>query len=276
MQTRSQLSNVLLSLRPFAVQLPVLPVVPVPETGTCLSAQEFRDGLYLRYGMEPPRLPSRCDGCHGTFSKGHALSCKKGGLVLLRHNDLRDELAALASKALTPSSVREEPRIYPIRSQTSVDEPVVKDARGDVLIRGLFQRATDCILDVKVSDLDAKSYSKRAPAAALRSLERAKKRQYLQPCLEQRRHFVPFVASVDGLLGSEAQEVLRRLSHLLSEKWSRPYSAVRGYLNARLSLAIVRGSSLCLRGSRVPAKGISFRHHPAWDDAAGAFHLQQA
>jgi hypothetical protein len=65
--------------------------------------------------------------------------------------------------------------------------------------------------------------------------------------LAQCRHFVPFVASADGLPGPEAHEVLRHLSFFLAEKWSRPYSAVCGYVNARLSLALVRGSSLCLQ-----------------------------
>jgi hypothetical protein len=33
------------------------------------------------------------------------LECKKGGNVILRHNEIRDELADLASKAIVPSAV---------------------------------------------------------------------------------------------------------------------------------------------------------------------------
>jgi hypothetical protein len=97
----------------------------------------------------------------------------------------------------------------------------------------------------------------------------------LKACLAQCQHFVPFVASADGLLGPEAHEVLWCLSFFLAEKWSRPYSAVRGYINARLSLALIHGSSLCLRGSRVPADTISFRHCPQWDDPVAAFDLHR-
>ena len=40
----------------------------------------------------------------------------------------------------------------------------------------------------------------------------------------------------------------------LADKWGQPYSHVRGFLNARVSLCLVRASSLCLRSSRVPAR----------------------
>ena len=54
--------------------------------GTELSCEEFRDSLRLRLGLSPLDLPDRCDGCGQKFSVGHAImSCKKGGLVLLRH-----------------------------------------------------------------------------------------------------------------------------------------------------------------------------------------------
>jgi hypothetical protein len=51
-----------------------------------------------------------------TFSVPHALECKKGGLVISRHNEIRDELSDLASKALSPSPVRDEPKIHTCRS----------------------------------------------------------------------------------------------------------------------------------------------------------------
>ena len=97
--------------------------------------------------------------------------------------------------------------------------------------------------------------------------------KYLKPCLEQRRHFTPFVVSTDGLIGKEAKLPLKKLSALLAVKWGKPYSEVCGYVNARMSIAIVRASHLCLRGSRVPTSRMSNRR-PLWDDSAGVslFH----
>jgi hypothetical protein len=59
--------------------LSVLPCSTV--NGTKLSAQEFHDALFMRYGIPPPRLPQTCDGCesHFTFFQ-HALGCKKVAL----------------------------------------------------------------------------------------------------------------------------------------------------------------------------------------------------
>jgi hypothetical protein len=56
----------------------------------------------------------------------------------------------------------------------------------------------------------------------------------------QRRHFTPFLVSTDGLLGEEAKTVMRKISEKLADKWRKPYSEVSGYVNARMSIAIVR------------------------------------
>jgi hypothetical protein len=98
--------------------------------------------------------------------------------------------------------------------------------------------------------------------------EREKKKKYLEACLEQRRHFSPFVASTDGLLGKESPTLLKKLSELLTEKWEKPYSEIGGYVNARMSIAMVRATHLCLRGSRIPTSQMSNRR-PQWEDKAG-------
>ena len=95
-----------------------------------------------------------------------------------------------------------------------------------------------------------------------------KLKKYLEPCLEQRRHFTPFVASTDGLLGIEAQTLLKKLAADLAEKSGKTYSQVCGYVRTRVSIAIVRGTHRCLRGSRVPTKRMSNRY-PQWEDGAG-------
>jgi hypothetical protein len=87
-------------------------------------------------------------------------------------------------------------------------------------------------------------------------------------CLEQRRHFTPFVVSTDGLIGKETKTLLKKLSSLLAEKWEKPYSVVCGYVNAQMSIAIVRATHLCLRGSRIPTSQMSDRR-PKWESKAG-------
>jgi hypothetical protein len=50
------------------------------------------------------------------------------------------------------------------------------------------------------------------------------------------------VVSTGGLIGKEVIILLKRLSSLLAEKWEKPYSVVRGYVNAQMSIAIVRAT----------------------------------
>lgn len=76
-----------------------------------LSKGAFRDSLRMRYGLELLNMPKKCDGCGAKFSVEHALGCKKGGLVTVRHNEVRDELAYLATLATSSSRVRDEPLI---------------------------------------------------------------------------------------------------------------------------------------------------------------------
>ena len=83
-------------------------VLPPTVNGTELGAQEWRDDLFLRYGMDPPDLPKYCDGCEAQFSISHTLDCKKGSLVTARHNELHDGVADLVGKAFTPYHVRDD------------------------------------------------------------------------------------------------------------------------------------------------------------------------
>ena len=67
-----------------------LTLTPSRFDGTQLTAEEFRDNVALRYGLRPKDLPDCCDGCGEHLSIEHGLSCKKGGLVCIRHDNVQD------------------------------------------------------------------------------------------------------------------------------------------------------------------------------------------
>ena len=69
--------------------------------------------------------------------------------------------------------------------------------RGDLLVRGFWEKSTDTIIDVRVTNLDSKSYKNLSPKKALERQEKEKKKKYCKPCENQRRHFTPFVVSTD-------------------------------------------------------------------------------
>ena len=92
-----------------------LSVLPSTINGTGLGAQEWRGSFFLLYGIEPLELPDHCDVCGTSFDIYHALDCKNVGLVTARHNELRDDVSDLASKAFNPTHVHEDPKIYTVR-----------------------------------------------------------------------------------------------------------------------------------------------------------------
>ena len=141
--------------------------------------------------------------------------------------------------------------------------------RGDLAIRGFWEKQTECIFDVRITNTDALSRIEQSKSVkgCLEAQEKEKKDKYLKSCLERRRHFTPFVVSVDGVLGDEALTTLRRLSRKLAGKWKRPYPVILGYVKAKISLSVLRAVHQCVRGSRNTLVGEKRFTH--MDDGAG-------
>ena len=101
----------------------------------------------------------------------HGLECKKGGLVIQRHDEIKFELQDLAARALIPSVVHTEPQIYPGRSTDVEETERMSTPAEELLIRNIWKHQTDCILDVRTTNLDAPSNIQRKPEAVLRNEE---------------------------------------------------------------------------------------------------------
>ena len=247
--------------------------------GTELSGEEFQDSLRLRFGLKPKCLPDTCDGCNAPFSVDHAMKCKKGGPVILRHDRLKKEWHRLCADALKPAAVTDEPFIHssPDRNQLTQSaangQPgtVAPELRGDVAALGFWSRDRETIFDIRITDADSKSQRNTTNEKVLAKHEKEKKKTYGEACANRRKHFTPLVFTVDGMRGKEANAAMKRLAATLAAKWSRPYSQVCGYVRSRLSLALVRSANSCLRGTRDPSNRVS---RPAWE-AGGGLSLYQ-
>jgi len=122
----------------------------------------------LHYACVPSNLPTSCDGCGESkkFDVNHALDCKKGGLVTVRHDEICDELRDLLAHVFSPSRIRCEPMINPAPMRANGTKTHVPSAffssnfinadRGDLLIRDFREGSTDTIIDVRVTNLDSK------------------------------------------------------------------------------------------------------------------------
>ena len=139
-----------------------LTVLPMSQDHFDLTAQEFRDALALRYRKPLLNVPSNSYGCGSPFLLDHALIFKKGGLIIQRHNEVRDVVGDLA--ALVWGRI--------------VSEPVVRDASvdsealiADLGARGVWETQTMVLFDIHVVDTDAKSYLSHSPVAVLASAD---------------------------------------------------------------------------------------------------------
>ena len=235
-----------------------LSIIPSTLDGTEVTRDEWLDNIKIRYGHRPKGLPDRCDGCGKGFTVEHALSCKVGGLVGQRHDDVRDEWADLCTKATTFNRVSTEP---PIKygngvSATCCDgaeeegADLGDESRGDVGCFGFWKKRRFAIFDIRITDTDAKSYGTTKSAKLLERMEKEKKDKYSEACLERRRDFTPMVYSVDGMAGKEARAAERRLAAKLAGKWGRQYSKMVAFVKTRMALAVVRSNTLLLRGDR--------------------------
>ncbi|XP_037787362.1 uncharacterized protein LOC119582922 [Penaeus monodon] len=77
-----------------------LTALPIKAKGFSLNNQEFFDTLPLGYGWHMDRLPQSCS-CGSPFNTNHAMICKTGGFVVIRHEEVRD-LTADWRKKLHP------------------------------------------------------------------------------------------------------------------------------------------------------------------------------
>jgi len=103
-----------------------------------LHKSAFLDALALHYGWLPLRAPSLC-ACGSSFSVEHTLSCPKGGLPSLRHNDIRDLTASHLTEVY--SQVIIEPELQPVDNpdEYSLATSNTQDgARLDVAINGFW------------------------------------------------------------------------------------------------------------------------------------------
>ena len=106
----------------------------------------------------------------GDYTLLSSMRCRIPQFILSGHDEIKFVLQNLAARALIPSAVRDEPQIYPGRS-ADVEETegmsTPTEERGDLLIRNIWKHQTDCILDVRITNLDAPSNIHRKPEAIL-------------------------------------------------------------------------------------------------------------
>ena len=230
-----------------------LTTLPIRARGFNLNKKEFTDAIALRYGWPLDNLPTQC-ACGIPFSVDHAMICKKGGFVCIRHDEVRDLTAQMLREVCRDVTV--EPQLLPMEGEhlTHRTSNTSNDARVDVCARGFWTRGQRAYFDIRIFDPSARCYQDLSLEAAHRRNEQEKKRKY-EERIQNIDHgtFTPLVFTTLGGMGPAAGAFYARLAEIMAEKKQQPRSSVAAWMRCRLSFSLLRSALLCLRGTRSPA-----------------------
>ena len=112
------------------------------------------------------------------FDLNHAFSCKKGGFISSRHNELRNITASLLGEVCKDVCV--EPDLFTLSGETLIPKTANKssEARLDISARGVWTTGQRAFFDVRVFNPFARRYSGLTLSQAYRTNENEKKRLY--------------------------------------------------------------------------------------------------
>ncbi|CAB4008847.1 Hypothetical predicted protein, partial [Paramuricea clavata] len=226
-----------------------LTALPLKEQGFNLNKREFRDAVKLRYDWPIDDIPSICV-CGNTFTVDHAMICKRGGFVIMRHNELRDLEAELLN--IVCSDVQVEPVLQDISGeQLNGGSNKAPDARLDIRARGFWESQQSAFFDVRVCHPNADSYKDLELRQVYKIHENEKKRLYARRVLEiEQGTFTPLVFTTTGGMAKECVRYHSRLAELVAIKKGEDYATTMSWISARTSFALLRSALTCLRDSR--------------------------
>ncbi|KAG0723439.1 hypothetical protein GWK47_042743 [Chionoecetes opilio] len=184
--------------------------LPIRAKGFNLNKQEFVDAVALRYGWPVEGLPNTCV-CGSPNSADHTMTCKKGGFVCIRHDEVRDLTASMLREVC--HDVSTEPTLLPLdgellRYRTANTAP---EARVDICARGFWTRGQRTFLDIRVFDPMAASHRELSLEAVHHRNELEKIRAYGDRILQvDHGTFTPLVFTTSGgmapRLGASTQD----------------------------------------------------------------------
>ena len=192
---------------------------------------------------------------HAIFTVDHAMICKLGGLVTLRHNELRDLEAELLS--MVCGDVAIEPVLQDISGeQLGRGSNRARDARLDIHARGFWENQRSAFFDERLCHPNADSYRNLELRQIYRNHENEKKRLYSRRVLGIKYGtFTPFIFKSTGGMGKECLQYHSRLAQLISIKKGEDYWAKT--ISSKDNLRFIKIRTLiCLRGSRARRKAV--------------------
>ena len=113
--------------------------------------------------------------CGQRYDTTHALNCKQGGFVTIRHSNIRDYEANLLAKIHT--DIETEPSLQPIEGEIVNGIPG-DNARSDVRGRGVWRDGRSAFFDVRITNTNSASQHNVKTEKVLLRHEKEEKREY--------------------------------------------------------------------------------------------------
>ena len=224
--------------------------LPIRAKGFSLNKQEFVDAVALRYDWPMEGLPNTCV-CGLSNNVSHTMTCKRGGFVCIRHDEVRDLTASLLREICR--DVTTEPSLLPLdgehlRYRTA---NTTNEARVDISARGFWTPGQKAFMDIRIFDPMAACHQKITLDAAHKRNESEKIRAYGERIQHvDQGTFTPLVFTTSGGMGPKAKCFYSRLADIMAEKKHQPRNYVVAWMRCRLSFSLLRSALLCLRGTR--------------------------
>ena len=134
-----------------------LTTLPLSWLGYVLNKQEFRDSIALRYNWLIDNIPKHC-GCGSPNDINHCLTCKLGGYVIMRLNQVRDTIADVMKEVC--HDVQLEPQLIAIEDEEkplSQHSSTANNARLDISARGVRAPFDRIFIDIRVTHPNCRS-----------------------------------------------------------------------------------------------------------------------
>ena len=215
-----------------------------------LNKQEFRDSISLRYNWHIDNVPNYC-GCGSANNIDHCLTCRHGGYVVMRHNQIRDTIADVMKEVC--HDVQVEPHLIPIEGESLINSNASTEdnARLDVSGRGVWAPFDRTFIDIRATHPNCRSNRENPLSLIYQQHENEKKRKYNERVLNvERGSFTPAVFLTTGGMSPECKRFVNRLAELYAIKKKYQYQEVVQYIRTKIRFALLRSCLIALRGFR--------------------------
>ena len=238
-----------------------LSALPLQEHGLVLNKSEFRDALAIRYNQKLKGLPEKC-ACGQNFDLNHAMNCKKGGFVSMRHYEIKKFEATLLNTVC--NDVEVEPPLQPVTGEIFRNKIIEGDeARLDIKARGFWRKGQMNYFDIRVTNINTNSQIHQPSEKIYQKHEKEKKRKYGSRIMEiEHGTFTPLIYSITGGMGPECSIFHKHLANRIAEKTGNKYEKILTLIRTKLSFLIMKSALLCVRGSRA----VGSKNQKTFDD----------